>query len=62
MAGGDAGAADKLFVVLYDNLRNQARRAMHKQPKGHTLQATALVHEAFLKLLPGSRTFKDRAH
>ncbi len=45
-------AATQLLPVLYDELRRLARALMSNQPAGHTLQATALVHEAYLRLVP----------
>lgn len=47
---GDAGAADALVPVVYAELRRQARSALRRERDGHTLQATALVHEAWLRL------------
>ena len=47
---GDARALDALVPMLYDELRRQARRALRREGKGHTLQPTALVHEAWLRL------------
>src|SRR4051812_41527831 len=47
---GDANASEALVVLLYDELRRQARRALRREDGGHTLQATALVHEAWLRL------------
>lgn len=57
---GDPKAADALLPLVYAELRQLARAKMaHEQP-GHTLQATALVHEAWLKL--GEQSFENRAH
>ena len=47
---GDAGASDALVPLVYAELRRQARRALRRERAGHTLQATALVHEAWLRL------------
>jgi RNA polymerase sigma-70 factor (ECF subfamily) len=47
---GDAEASDTLARVVYDELRRQARRALRREGEGHTLQPTALVHEAWLRL------------
>lgn len=47
---GEAGAVDALFPVVYDRLRSIAAEQLRHERKGHTLDATALVHEAFLKL------------
>ena len=48
--GGDPAAADRLFRAVYAELHRQAARAMRGQAAGHTLQTTALVHEAYLRL------------
>ena len=48
---GDARALDALLPAVYAELRRQARRAMRREAAGHTLQPTALVHEAFLRLV-----------
>ena len=48
---GDRGAADQLLPLVYEELRALARRQMAREPPGHTLQPTALVHEAYLRLL-----------
>ena len=54
---GDAAALDALLPVVYAELRREARRALRRETAGHTLQPTALVHEAYLKLVdqPPSR-------
>ena len=49
-SGGDERALDALVPLLYEELRMQARRALRREGKGHTLQPTALVHEAWLRL------------
>ena len=48
---GDRAALDALLPVVYAELRRQARRALRREAAGHTLQPTALVHEAYLKLV-----------
>ena len=48
--GGDATALDALVPLVYAELRQQARRALRREGDGHTLQPTALVHEAWLRL------------
>ena len=48
---GDSSALDVLLPVVYAELRRQARRALRREAAGHTLQPTALVHEAYLKLV-----------
>lgn len=47
---GDAQAGEALVPLLYAELRRQARRALRREGEGHTLQPTALVHEAWLRL------------
>ncbi|HEY9225473.1 MAG TPA: sigma-70 family RNA polymerase sigma factor [Gemmatimonadaceae bacterium] len=60
---GDPNAPGRLFSVVYDKLHEIARGQRRRQPGTETLNTTALVHEAFLKLFgTGSRDFKDRAH
>ncbi len=62
-ASGDKAALDDLLPLVYDELRRQARRYMRAQPVGHTLQTTALVHEAYLRLFGESAMeWKGRAH
>lgn len=48
---GDSRAADELLPLLYDELRKLAQHRMASEPAGHTLTATALVHEAYLRLV-----------
>ena len=48
---GDSTALDALLPVVYAELRRQARRALRREAAGHTLQPTALVHEAYLRLV-----------
>jgi len=52
---GDASAADKLLPLVYEELRRLAARKMSQEAPGQTLQATALVHEAYIRLV-GSET------
>ena len=55
--------AARLLPLVYDQLRALAHRALHGEAAGHTLQATALVHEAFLKLVgPRELPWQNRAH
>jgi RNA polymerase sigma-70 factor, ECF subfamily len=62
-ASGDHAALDELLPLVYDDLRRQARRLMRAQPAGHTLQTTALVHEAYLRLVgQTSVEWHGRAH
>ena len=62
-AGGDAGAEHELLQSLYVELRSLARRHMRAERLGHTLQPSALVNEAYLRLLRGKdRHWQDRVH
>jgi RNA polymerase sigma-70 factor (ECF subfamily) len=63
LSAGDTSAADELLPAVYDYLRGLAGRMFRQQPHGHTLEPTALVHEAYLKLIRSEdQTWKDRAH
>ena len=60
---GDQSALDRLMPVVYDELRRIADRHMRKQHPGHTLQTTALVNEAFMKLVEAQdANLENRAH
>ena len=61
---GRSDVLDHLVPLVYEELRRIAKHHMRNQRPGHTLQATALIHEAYVKLLgsPGSRDWQDRAH
>jgi len=60
---GDAEALDRLVPLVYDELRQVARRRLQGEPPGHALQATALVHEVYLRLVDVDRmTLTSRAH
>lgn len=62
-AVGDKGAAEQLLPLVYEQLRGAAQKALREERTGHTLQATALVHEAFLKLAgPREVPWRNRAH
>ena len=54
-ADGDRGALDALLPALYADLHAQATRALRREADGHTLQPTALVHEAYLRLVDQRR-------
>lgn len=61
--GGSRAARDRLFDVVYGELRGRAAAFMGRQQAGHTLQPTALVHEAYLRLVgEGACAWTDRAH
>jgi RNA polymerase sigma-70 factor (ECF subfamily) len=63
LRGGDAAAADALFERVYAELRRLAGAHLRKERQGHTLQPTALVHEAYLKLIGGDNwDWRDRRH
>jgi hypothetical protein len=53
-AAGSRQASDELLPLLYDSLRQLARARMAREGAGHTLQPTALVHEAYLRLVGGA--------
>jgi RNA polymerase sigma factor (TIGR02999 family) len=61
---GDAAAADELLPLVYDELRRLAAQKLSKENEGQTLQPTALVHEAWLRLAgdDAGKTFANRAH
>src|SRR4249920_683787 len=60
---GDAKATDELLPVVYHELRRLAAHKMAAEPAGHTLQPTALVHEAWLKLVESpAQSWQNRAH
>ena len=60
---GDAAAAEQLLPAIYDELHRQAARAMRREGDAHTLQATAVVHEAYLRLVDQRRVeWRSRAH
>ncbi|WP_406695109.1 sigma-70 family RNA polymerase sigma factor [Singulisphaera sp. Ch08] len=61
---GDPRAAEQLLPLVYDELRRLAARKLSEEKPGQTLQATALVHEAYLRLLDGEggRDWNGRGH
>jgi RNA polymerase sigma factor (TIGR02999 family) len=60
---GDAAALDRLTPLVYEELRRLARSYMRKEQPGHSLQATALVNEAFIRLVDARAIdWQDRAH
>ena len=62
-SNGDREALDKLMPLVYAELRQMARRYMRAERTDHTLQTTALVHEAYMRLVNQNRvTWKNRAH
>lgn len=60
---GDPTAAAAVFPLVYDELRQLAHRQLRRESSGHSLNTTALVHEAYLKLVEQTRAqIRDRAH
>src|SRR5438552_3779650 len=60
---GDRTALDRLMPVVYHELRQLARQYMRSENPGHSLQATALVNEAYIRLVDQQRVnWKNRAH
>ncbi len=61
--GGDRGALDRLLPAVYDELRRLARSQLRRERQDHTLLATGLVHEAYLKLVDQAQVeWQGRAH
>lgn len=61
-ADGDSAALERLIPLVYGNLRRLAGRQMRQEATGHTLQPTALVNEAYLRLMGTDVSWQDRAH
>ena len=60
---GDARAADRLLPLVYEELRVLAAQRLSREPPGQTLQATALVHEAYIRLVGNEpRSWENRGH
>mgnify|MGYP000917583940 CR=1 FL=1 len=63
LSDGDSRAVDLLLPVIYDELRGLAGAYLRRESPGHTLQTTALVHEAYLKLVgQEAARYQSRAH
>lgn len=63
LSSGKEGANEALFSILYKELRSLAKQHMNRERVGHTLQTTALVHEAFLQLgVEKEKSWENRAH
>jgi len=61
--GGDAAALERLVPIVYEELHRQAQRYLQRETPGHTLQTTALVHEAYLRLVDQRQAnWQNRAH
>ena len=61
-ASGERGASEKLLPLVYDELRNLARARMSRERPGQTLQPTALVHEAYMRLVGDDVEWQNRRH
>jgi RNA polymerase sigma factor (TIGR02999 family) len=59
---GDKDALDRLMPVVYDQLHKLALNCLRSERRDHTLRATALVNEAYLRLVEADVTFQDRVH
>ena len=60
---GDESALEQLMPLVYQELRQMARRYMKRQPSGHLFQTTELIHEAYLKLAAGQeQNWQNRSH
>jgi RNA polymerase sigma factor (TIGR02999 family) len=59
---GDLSAYDRLFPLVYHELRRLARAQMRGERAGHSLQPTLLVHEAYLRLVDAEVDWRDRTH
>jgi RNA polymerase sigma factor (TIGR02999 family) len=61
--GSEAGSSERLFALVYPELKRLAHRQLARERHGHTLQTTALVHEAYLRLVDQKRVdWHDRGH
>ena len=62
-SAGDREALDRLTPLVYEELRHQAARYLRRERPGHTLQTTALIHEAYLRLIDAKDVdWQSRAH
>lgn len=62
LSGGDEGARERLWETVYAELRGMARNQLAREREGISLVPTALVHEAYLRLLGDDASFRNRAH
>jgi RNA polymerase sigma factor (TIGR02999 family) len=61
--GGNQSALDRLYPLVYEELRRLARSYMKREPKGHTLQTTALINEAYVRLVDQHNVhWENRSH
>ena len=61
-ADGDRQAMEELLPLVYDELRRLAKSYLQRENPGHTLQSTALVHEAYIRLVDQDVSWQSRAH
>ena len=62
-SNGDRSALDRVFPLVYEELRGAAHRQLRREPRGHTLSTVGLVHEAYFRLVDQTRVqFRGRAH
>ena len=62
-SGGNQTALDDLYPLVYEELRRLARSYMKREPKGHTLQTTALINEAYLRMVDQKNVlWRNRSH
>jgi RNA polymerase sigma factor (TIGR02999 family) len=61
-SGGDTGARDRLMKIVYQDLRQRAAVHLRRERPGETLQPTALVHEAYLRLVDQRSVWRNRVH
>src|SRR5665213_129077 len=62
MSRGDAGAGERLLPLVYAELHKLARSYMRRERPSHTLQPTALINEAYLRLAKGPTDWQNRSH
>src|SRR5215831_4445402 len=62
MSSGEKDAFDQLVPLVYDQLRRLASRCLFSERPDHTLRATALVHEAYVRLADAGGDWRDRVH
>jgi RNA polymerase sigma factor (TIGR02999 family) len=61
-SGGDSRALNELIPIVYDELRRLAMRCLNRERRDHTLRATELVHEAYMRLAGAEIGWRDRTH
>lgn len=62
-SGGEEAAVEELLPLVYEELRGLARHYLRRERAGHTLETSALVHEAYVRLIDGSKVeWKGRSH